>query len=277
MSDFEKMILRKLSSDDIPYAMEVSTEAGWNQTSEDWRTLIELSPEGCFGVEVEGVLASTATLLCYGRRLAWVGMVLTRVRFRGRGYARRLLTETLKLADQKGIETVKLDATDQGQPLYEKLGFRCEQPIERWMRSSSSHAPSSPVSELSAPRDWYQADQRAFGADRTQLLEKLALRTPPISAVQSSYLLTRPGRTIRYLGPCVAERAEDARLLVTHALQRSGPIEWFWDLFPRNKNAVAIARELSFAPKRHLMRMARGKDLPTREEKIYAISGFELG
>jgi len=276
MSDFEKMILRKLSAGDIPAAMELSTEVGWNQTSEDWRTLIELSPEGCFGIEVEGVLASTATLLCYGRRLAWVGMVLTRVRFRGRGYARRLLAEALKLADQKGIETVKLDATDQGQPLYEKLGFRCEQPIERWMRSSSSHLPSSPVSELSAPRDWRDADQGAFGADRTQLLRNLAQRTPPI-CVGRSYLLTRPGRTIRYLGPCVAERAEDARLLVAHALQNSAPVEWFWDLFPGNRNAVAIARDFSFAPKRYLRRMVRGKDLLTRDEKIYAISGFELG
>src|SRR5262245_6730988 len=95
MSESEKIIMRKLSIDDIATAMELSTEAGWNQTPEDWRTLIELSPEGCLGIEADEVLASTATLLCYGRRLAWVGMVLTRVRFRGRGYARRLLTETL--------------------------------------------------------------------------------------------------------------------------------------------------------------------------------------
>ena len=75
----------------------------------------------------------------------------------------------------------------------------------------------------------------------------------------------------------MAERAEDARLLVLHALRSSGPVEWFWDLFPRNKHAVAIAQEFSFAPKRHLMRMARGKDLSTQDEAIYAISGFELG
>jgi len=276
MSDSEKMILRKLSTDDIASAMELSTEAGWNQTPDDWRTLIELSPEGCFGIEVEGELASTATLLCYGIRLAWVGMVLTRVRFRGRGYARRLLTETLELADQMGIATVKLDATDQGQPLYEKLGFRCEQPIERWLRPASSDAPDLPVPQLFAPRDWHETDQSAFGADRAQLLMKLAQRTTPIG-VGHSYLLTRPGRTIRYLGPCVADRADDARLLVAHALPGYAPGEWFWDLFPRNKNAVAIAQDFSFAPRRHLMRMTRGKDLPTRDEKIYAISGFELG
>jgi hypothetical protein len=75
----------------------------------------------------------------------------------------------------------------------------------------------------------------------------------------------------------VAERAEDARLLIARVLQSPSSCEWFWDLFPRNKNAVAIARDFSFAPKRHLMRMARGKDLLTRDESIYAIAGFEMG
>ena len=276
MSDSEKFILRKLSIHDVPAAVELSTEAGWNQTSEDWRTLIELSPDGCLGLEVAGMLASTATLLFYERRLAWIGMVLTRVQFRGRGYARRLLTETLRLADQMDIETVKLDATDQGQPLYARLGFRCEQPIERWLRPATSMVPNLPVGELAAPRDWCEADQGAFGADRTQLLRKLAERTAPI-CVGRSYLFTRPGRATRYLGPSVAEGEKDARLLVAHALRSTTSAEWFWDLFPRNKNAVAIARDFSFAPKRHLMRMARGKDLPSQDEKIYAISGFELG
>ena len=34
-----------------------------------------------------------------------------------------------------GIETVKLDATDQGQPLYEKFGFRPNRP------SNAGHGP----------------------------------------------------------------------------------------------------------------------------------------
>ena len=131
-------ISRKLRASDIPAAMQLSAEAGWNQTAQDWRLLIELSPEGCLGIEVDGDLATTTTLLCYGKQLAWIGMVLTRGAYRGRGFARRLLTDALALADEMSIETMKLDATDQGQPLYEKLGFRCEQPVERWVRPASA-------------------------------------------------------------------------------------------------------------------------------------------
>jgi hypothetical protein len=40
---------------------------------------------------------------------------------------------------------------------------------------------------------------------------------------------------------------------------------------------VALARDLGFSPKRHLLRMARGKELRQKENVIHAIAGFELG
>jgi GNAT superfamily N-acetyltransferase len=268
--------LRTLTASDIPAAVALSAEAGWNQTAEDWRMLLELSPQGCLAIEIDGEVASTATLLCYGKRLAWVGMVLTRIKYRGRGFARRLLNETLRLADEFGIESVKLDATDQGKPLYEKLGFRAEQALERWWRAGSLETGcATPPADL-GKESWVSADRVAFGADRSDLLAKLAQRSPPLSAT-NSYLLTRPGRTISYLGPSVCEAPESARHLMQRALKTPSPGGWFWDLLLANKPAVALAQDLRFAPKRHLLRMVRGKDLRGREEAVYAIAGFELG
>src|SRR4051812_28835949 len=106
--------LRRLRAEDIPAAAELSAQAGWNQTEEDWRTLLELSAQGCLAIEVDGHLAATTTLLCYGRRLAWLGMVLTKAEYQRRGFARKLLECALKYADSMGIATIKLDATDQG-------------------------------------------------------------------------------------------------------------------------------------------------------------------
>jgi GNAT superfamily N-acetyltransferase len=277
MNESTGAILRKLRAADIPAAMQLSTEAGWNQTDEDWRLLIDLAPEGSLAIEIDGELASTATLFCYGRRLAWIGMVLTKVAYRGRGFARRLLTETLSLADHMQIETVKLDATDQGQPLYEKLGFRSEQAVERWARPHSTDVPVPALSSDAATANaWQAADQRAFGLDRSKLLASLAHRHAPLS-VTRSYLLTRPGRLTGYLGPCVAETPEAARALIVQALQKANPGGWSWDLLPENAHAAALARDLAFTPRRHLLRMVRGKDLRGQEESIYAIAGFELG
>src|SRR5262245_27468780 len=111
MKDFASATLRRLLVSDIPAAVQLSSEAGWNQTADDWHMLIELSPQSCLALELNGEVVSTATLLCYGRRLAWIGMVLTKMCCRGRGFARRLLTEALAIADGMHIETVKLDAT----------------------------------------------------------------------------------------------------------------------------------------------------------------------
>jgi GNAT superfamily N-acetyltransferase len=268
-------ILRKLTVADVPAAMALSTEAGWNQTVDDWRMLIELSPQGCLAVEIDGEIASTATLTCYGTRLAWVGMVLTRIKHRGRGYAMRLLKESLRVADELGIESVKLDATDLGQPLYEKLGFRAEQSVERWWRAGHENARPKPAPEAVA-RDWQVTDRNAFGVDRTALLEKLAHRHAPLT-IDDSYLLTRAGREISYLGPSVCDSPATARKLMQHALQNPSPGGWFWDLMVDNKPAVSLAQDLGFAPKRHLLRMVRGKDVRGNEGSVYALAGFELG
>ena len=269
-------VMRKLKPSDIPAAFELSAEAGWNQTAEDWCTLIDLSVDGCLGIEVDGELVSTTTLLCYGQRLAWIGMVLTRIGYRGRGFARRLLMQALKLADERHIESVKLDATDQGQPLYEKFGFRREQSVERWWWSGAGVVVREGVVNQTFKDDWRAVDLRAFGADRSELLAHLARKNLPLT-LRSSYLFSRPGRMSSYLGPCVSGAPETARALMERALETHVEGGWSMDLLCENAQAVALARTLGFTPKRHLTRMVRGKTHRGHEESIYAIAGFELG
>lgn len=273
MSD--EAILRKLTIGDVSAAQALSTEAGWNQTVDDWRMLIELSPQSCIAIEIEGEVASSATLTCYGPKLAWIGMVLTKIKYRGRGYAMRLLQECLRLADEMKIESVKLDATNLGQPLYEKLGFRAEQPVERWWRAGRQHTANSSTPSPVAV-DWKSADTDAFGANRSALLTKLAQRKAPLT-IDDAYLLTRSGREISYLGPSVCSSQATARKLIEHALEEPSSGGWLWDLLAANQPAVALAKELGFEPKRHLLRMVRGKDVRGNEKAIYALAGFELG
>jgi GNAT superfamily N-acetyltransferase len=271
--------IRLMTEDDIADAIELSAMAGWNQTRKDWGMLLELAPAGCFAVEVDSHLAATTTLLCHGARLAWIGMVLTKPQYRHQGLARRLLAHALDQADSLGIETVKLDATEQGQPLYEKFGFCAEQPVERWFRPGTSHAvDSGPPSQLleTSLETWRALDMEAFGVDRSSMLRKLGPRST-CRSVSRSYLLTRPGRQSEYLGPCVSDGPKMARVMIAEGIRIGGSAGWSWDLLPENRDAVAIATELGFNAQRRLLRMVRGKDLRGREEMIYAIAGFELG
>jgi hypothetical protein len=199
-------------------------------------------------------------------------MVLTSPGYRRRGLAKRLLTKVLSQADNMGIETVKLDATEQGRPLYETFGFRCEQEIERWSRIGSGEPP---LPFRPNPEEvWRDSDAIVFGADRSQLLEKLAHRNPPASQSQS-YLFARRGRATAHLGPCVGKEAATVHSMIDTSIGDSG--DWSWDLLPRNGEAVAVARDLGFSPQRHLVRMARGEDLCGDGSAVYATAGFELG
>ncbi len=262
--------VRLLQVQDIATAVELSTVAGWNQTAADWRMLLRLEPEGCFCIDADGRLVSTATLVCYGRQLGWIGMVLTNPDYRRRGFARTLMLHALGRADQLGVESVKLDATDQGQPLYESLGFRVEQPVERWSR------PANAAIDYSLPQASLAAaignDLDSYGADRSRFLHALAERSK-VHAQADGFCLSRPGRRALYIGPCISRSAELARQYI----QCCANAECYWDLLPHNQAALKIATELCFTPQRRLVRMVRGRDLRGREDWIYAIAGFELG
>jgi GNAT superfamily N-acetyltransferase len=262
-------MIRFLTVDDVPAAMALSTAAGWNQTAEDWRRIIALEPEACFGVESNGQIVATTTLLCYNTELAWVGMVLTHAEHQRRGLARRLVSAALDTARQRGIRSVKLDATDQGRPLYASLGFIDEQEIERWRRAPHPNEPS--VATLAAGPIPMALDAAAFGADRSRFLR--ALPAPALRA-ESGYVMTRPGSRARYVGPCVTDIPHTAPSLVAAALDE-GP--WFWDLLPANRTARITATELGFEPVRRLMRMRLGAAVDSRGDQVIAIAGFEAG
>jgi GNAT superfamily N-acetyltransferase len=259
--------MRLLQEPDIAIAAELSAQAGWNQTAEDWRMLLQLNPENCFGIDADGCLVSTATLMCYGKQLGWIGMVLTNAAYQRRGFARTLLLHTIARADQLGIESLKLDATDQGQPLYEKLGFRVEQPVERWWRPKQT-----PAGAGTQPAKLSDHDLHAYGADRSELLRALTNRGK-VQASADGYCLSRPGVRANYIGPCVSQSADFAR----RSIEAFAGEESYWDLLPQNRPAVRLATGLGFTPLRKLIRMVRGRDLRGREDWIYATAGFELG
>jgi ribosomal protein S18 acetylase RimI-like enzyme len=271
--------IRRLEPRDIPSAMELSSEAGWNQLPEDWAALIQLAPESCFGIEIDGVLASTTTVICYGRKLAWIGMVLTRASFRGRGYAGLLMEKALTVVDKNQITSVKLDATDLGIGLYRKFGFQKEQIVERWagygLPSGAAVDSDAKVCEAVISQEIEELDGRAMGTHRGPLLKLLGKRSKPLHN-PGGFAMHRPGRLKRYLGPCVAGDERSARKLISASLLRDSG-RWFWDIPAANTEATRMAGELGFEVERRLTRMIRGESLRCDTRLLYAIAGFEIG
>ena len=254
--------------------MLLKQAAGWNQTEQDWLRVLELEPEGCFAIDRDGRLVATASSICYDRELAWIGMVLTLPEFRGQGLARNLMERAIQFLDGRGVRCIKLDATSMGSPLYRKLGFVDECPIERWRRAP---APGS-ARDLGSYEPDANRDFEAFGADRSRLLSQLAAGEAA-SIPGSGYAMGRPGANAAYFGPCVAADAETAEKLLEWFLARHPGEPVYWDLLPENREALRLARRFGFERVRELTRMARGVSSSSRAgvQQTYAIAGFEFG
>lgn len=233
--------------------MALSISANWNQLEEDWERMLRLEPEGCFGIEEAGRVCASATAVTYGPELAWIGMVLTLPDSRGRGFATRLLKQCLEFCAARSVACVKLDATDLGRPVYEKLGFQEEYVVERWKGSLD------PAEERRFEHDM-ELDRQAFGAERSALLASVGI--------------CRAGRVASYVGPIVTKTTAEARERVLHC-GLSGPV--FWDLSHANPAALQLAESLGFAPARRLWRMRRGAPIDENPEYVFALAGFEFG
>ena len=130
------------------------------------------------------------------------------------GHARQLVTAALELSGARNIRCAKLDATNEGKPLYTSLGFEDEQPIERWRRAAGPVPSHQPVAGGEIPRN---ADRIAFAVDRWKFVQTLG---EPV-VYDNSYALHRPGAKAHYLGPCVARNTASAYRLIAATLAQN--------------------------------------------------------
>src|ERR1039458_3477087 len=268
--------LRLLRREDRTDLMRLKESAGWNQTAEDWERLLKLEPEGCFGLERDGVLVASATALTYGQDLAWIGMVLTLPEHRGHGYARRLMERAMAFAESRGVARVGLDATDMGFELYRRFSFAPVSIVERWERPGLAGAVAP-----AAVSEWEPdpaLDRAAFGTDRRRLLENLA-RQGAATVPGEGYAMGRAGSQAAHFGPCVARSADAARQLLAWFLARHAGAAAHWDILADNHAAARLAEANGFQRTRKLTRMTHelrpveAGNTPDRS-LVYAIAGF---
>jgi GNAT superfamily N-acetyltransferase len=276
--------LRVMTLADIPAGMRLKDIAGWNQTAADWERFLRASPDGCFVAEWDGRVCGTATTIVYEGRFAWIGMVLVDPEQRGRGIGTQLLERTIEHLDACRVPTMKLDATPQGKPIYEKLGFVSEYEIERWMLKRPANTGTSPPTAHPDLKDILERDRKVFGADRSDLLQSLASAAPDFTLVKreqgevAGYAFGRRGSRADHLGPWMAQDEAAAREALEEFLRRSRRETVFVDCVKLNPFAQALLVSWGFEYSRPLTRMFRGANAhPGRPELLCAILGPEFG
>jgi GNAT superfamily N-acetyltransferase len=254
---------------DLSFADRVRACAGWNQTPDDWRLFLEWQPEGCFVGELDGIPAGTATTICYGSNLAWVGMVLVHPDHRRHGVGRALLEHCLAFLRARRIRSIKLDATPLGKTLYDQLGFVDEGTLARW-EIAAAPATAPPAEEGVRPLrdgDWPQLlrlDDAAFGVPRHRVLSGLARRAhrAMVCADRQGNLdgfgFLRVGAHAMYLGPVLASNAAAGLSLMRALLATVRGERVFCNIPDKNAAAVNFIQKAGFIRQRPFIRMYLG-------------------
>jgi GNAT superfamily N-acetyltransferase len=278
--------IRLLEMRDLAGAMRLKELARWNQTESDWRRLIRLEPRGCFCASLDGRVVGTTTTTTYGNELAWVGMVLVDPEHRRRGVATRLMETALDYLDGR-VAAVKLDATTDGRPVYERFGFRVESLVERWMgtaRVFDARGAACETFEPSMRGELLALDREAFGVDRSKLIESLLTDAcvAPMAATAdgrlTGYALARRGSSAAYVGPLVASDAKQAALLLDGLLSQLAGERIYVDLNTNFGRGAEVLAARGFVKQRDLVRMAYGaQSSAASSESVFAIAGPEVG
>ncbi|GAC1391273.1 MAG: GNAT family N-acetyltransferase [Vulcanimicrobiaceae bacterium] len=169
------MRIRALTERDIPACLALASNRGWQTEALKWRFLLEA---GCgLGFEHEpGKLGGAVTVICYPR-IASIGMLVVHHDISGRGHATRLMQAVLAEFPR---EAYMLFATDQGEPLYKKMGFEKRDYFVTYRGLLARPQPGGDVRVTSAATASpdiigaiIAADGAAFGDDRATFLRCL--------------------------------------------------------------------------------------------------------
>lgn len=276
------LAIRAVTARDLPAAVELSEELKWPHRLEDWELFLDLG-EGIVA-ELDGKLVGTTMAWRLGKDSATIGMVIVSDKVRNQGIGRKLMEEMIA---RLGDRTISLNATEDGLPLYRKLGF-----VETGrIFQHQGLVREVPLAEL-RPGDRVRPKGRAdgelaelysnaSGTDRRELFHALATNSRTVvksrDNVPTGFAMLRRFGGGWVIAPVVANDSQSAKALILHWLavkqgsfcridvtEESGLSEWLEEL---GLPCVGSVRT-----------MVRGP-LPTTGDraKIFAIAGQALG
>jgi GNAT superfamily N-acetyltransferase len=278
MGAIEALVQAPLTPADVPRALALSAQVGWNQTAEDWRLFVDRAQTiGLF--DGDAGLVATAAALPYDNGFGWISMVIVDPAWRRRGLARRLMGECVD-ALRREHRTALLDATPAGALVYRDLGFAEFATMERWEgegRTGEVRGGAVPLGPNDLDR-LIAADEASFGSPRRFLLDDFLQREGTLAwAHDDSYVVLRRGHRAMQVGPLVASSAEAARVLLATAIAAArGKV--FLDLFTPWRDLAALLKACGFVRQRPFVRMALDRPtLPGDPQRLAVAAGPEFG
>lgn len=217
------VVLREMTRHDIDAALELSREQAWPYRPEDWELFLDMG-EGLVATVDDRVVGTTLAWR-FGKDYATIGAVIVTNKIQKMGIGRQLMEAMLTRL--QGCNVV-LNATAEGLPLYEKLGFVAYGEV----RQHQGPAPIMPLAALmpgervrplgGSDSEVIALWSKASGMDRSAMFE-------PLSKGNKCVVLTRDHEPVGFallrrfgrgsaIAPIVAPDLAGAKALITHWL-----------------------------------------------------------
>ena len=275
--------------DDLDFAVKLTHDEHWYYTHLEIGRMLQLDPEGSFVLEERGKRLGFITTVSYGST-GVIGHLIVAHDSRRRKIGETLLKEAVGYLEGRGVESIMLYSSGDGQKLYSRHGFTVRQQalVLHTRLEKSRIEPAEQTCDPVTPRDLpsiIQMDNELFGDDRGRVMKKIYGDFP-----QGAFKMERDGRLVGYimgrqdhvgydLGPwaCASRDSRDAEALFRALLPALGDGVLYIGTFPKNEHAVRIFTSLPKIFEMPVPLMIKGEDRYPGSDKVYAVAAMELG
>ena len=260
-------------SKDIDALLPLQPE-GWPDIRDEYRGYLE--NHFCFPIKVvhENQIVGVGVLIHFGKT-AWLGHIIVDPEKRNMGLGRLIVNQLLDLAEEKGIQSISLVATDLGYPVYLKTGFVLQTRYLFFRREKSGQIkrqeyPHVRPAQAGDEKHILELDRQISGEDRTVLIGRF---------VKNAWVCEENGSVQGYFLPGLGEgliMAVDDRAgleLMAHKHQGVDTAVLPAD----NTDGIRFLENSGFKQHATARRMVAGEPFPYSPDKIYSRIGGNFG
>ncbi|MCU5340365.1 GNAT family N-acetyltransferase [Bacillus cereus] len=282
-----KIRVERLRKEDINDIVALSSYIGWDYNREEVETIFNSGI--VYGVwnERKKLIASAAIIL-YGEALASIGMVIVHPDYKGRGIGKAITSSCMNSVSAQ--TSIMLIATDEGKPLYKKLGFRVISYVSKYI--CNSYNTNYKCAEDEEYMKGYKEedleriikiDEGAFGISRNEFLKQRIMQSEQCVVVKDTkenvvgYGISIQTPENKIIGPIVAKNDAMAMRIV-HALARGHDGRLRMDV-PKGKDDFLKELEIAGFQKVNTppIMMKNSNQLLKRNNELYSIAAQIFG
>lgn len=276
--------VKKMKISDFPFAVQVANTMNWNMSSEDFKFMMKLEPEGCFVLFQNLERLGIVTSINYGK-VGWFGNLVVREDIRREGAGRILANHAMNYLKNLGVETIGIYAYPHLVSFYENLGFERDIDFAVLKRKTTfsftdvglKEATKKNISKL------IDFDEQCFGANRQKLLQAILLSNRNLCYISTEnnkitgYVIAKPYIKTAEVGPlvCQLDHEREATLLLESILARLNGVEVFIYIPKKETKILKVLYKMGFREDFRVARMFLGSAITNN--CIYTAESLERG